>query len=328
MLGDDNLRHTTQVITTIILINLIVFRTVDKAHHIGILLDGSRFTKVTQLRTFTINTFTTFHTTIQLRQCDDRNIQLFRQSFQRTGNGTNLFLTATKRHTARIHQLKVVNNNDSHPMFTYQTTRFCSKFKYRQRRSIIHVKRCIHQILQFIVQLLPLITGQLSALDLSTLNLANIRNQTVHQLNVTHFKRKQRHRIPIIDSNILSHRKDKGGLTHRRTCSNNDKVGILPTGSHLVELCKTTLKTTQTIGSRRSLLNQLIGFVNHRIDLRIILFHVLLRNLKKFTFRFLHQVVHIQRFIKRFTLDIARKRNQLTRQRFLCNNTGVILNMR
>ena len=213
-------------------------------------------------------------------------------------------------------------------MFTYQTTRFRSKFKYRQRRSIIHVKRCIHQILQFIVQLLPLITCQLSALDLSTLNLADIRNQTVHQLNVTHFKREQRHRVPIIDSNILSHRKDKGGLTHRRTCSDNDKVGILPTGSHLVELCKTTLKTTQTVGSRRSLLNQLIGFVNHRIDLRIILFHVLLRNLKKFTFRFLHQVVHIQRFIERLTLDIACKCNQLTRQRFLCNNTGVILNMR
>ena len=152
----------------------------DKAHHIGILLDGSRFTKVTQLRTFTINTFTTFHTTIQLRQCDDRNIQLFRQSFQRTGNGTNLFLTATKCHTARIHQLKVVNNNDSHSMFTYQTTRFRSKFKYRQRRSIIHVKRCIHQILQFIVQLLPLITSQLSALDLSTFNFADIGNQTVH----------------------------------------------------------------------------------------------------------------------------------------------------
>ena len=90
-------------------------------------------------------------------------------------------------------------------MFTHQTTRFGSQFEHRQRRCIIHVKRRIHQILQFIVQLLPLITRQLSALNLSTFNFADIGNQTVHQLNVTHFKREQRHRVPVIHRNILSH---------------------------------------------------------------------------------------------------------------------------
>jgi len=56
----------------------------DKAHHIGILLDGPGFTQVTQLRTLSVNTFTALHTTIQLTQGNNRNVQLLCQAFQRT----------------------------------------------------------------------------------------------------------------------------------------------------------------------------------------------------------------------------------------------------
>ena len=212
-------------------------------------------------------------------------------------------------------------------MLAYQTACFRTQLENGQRRSIIHIERRIQQVLQLIVQLLPFVIRQLSALDFLTRNLADIRNQTVHQLDVTHFKREQRHRIPIINGNILRHRKYESRLTHGRTGSDNNKVGILPAGSHLVQFREATFKTAQTVGSRRSFLNQLIGFVNHRIDLRIILFHVLLRNLKKLAFRFLHQVVHIQRLIKSLALDIARKCNQLTRQRLLRNDTCMVFNM-
>jgi len=327
MLGYHNFRHTAQVVTTIILINLIIFRTVNKTHHIGILLDGSGFTKVTQLRAFTVNTFTTLHTTIQLRQGYNGNVQLLCQSFQRTGYRTNLFLTATECHTTRIHQLKVVNNNDSHPMFTHQTTCFGPEFKHRQRRSIVHIKRSIQQVFQFVVQLLPLIACQLSTFDLLTRNLTNIGDKTVDQLDVTHFKREQRYRIPIINSNILSHRKYESCLTHGRTGSDYNKVGVLPTGGHLVQFRKSTFKTTQTVRSCSRFLNQLIRFVNYRINLRIVFLHILLGNLKQLAFRLLHQVVHIQCLIKSLALNITGKRYQFARQRFLCNNTGVIFDM-
>ena len=199
-------------------------------------------------------------------------------------------------------------------MFTHQTTGFRTKLKHRQRGSIIHIQRCIQQILQFIIQLLPFIIRQLSAFYFLTRNLADIRNQTIHQLDITHFKRKQRYRVTIIDGYILRHRKDESCLPHRRTGGNNNKVGVLPTGSHLVQLRKTTFKATQSVRSCRCLLNQLIRFVNHRIDLRVVLLHVLLRNLKKLSFGFLHQIVHIQRFIKRLTLNVTGKSNQLARQ--------------
>lgn len=86
-----------------------------------------------------------------------------------------------------------------------QSTCLGSKLKYGQRGSIIDIKRCIQQILQFIIELLPFISCQLSALDFFTRNFTNVRDQTIDQLNVTHFKRKQGYRIPEIHGNILSH---------------------------------------------------------------------------------------------------------------------------
>ena len=66
MLGNNDFSHTMQVVSFFILKYLIIFGAMDKAHHIGILLDGPGFTQVTQLRTLSVNTFTALHTTIQL----------------------------------------------------------------------------------------------------------------------------------------------------------------------------------------------------------------------------------------------------------------------
>lgn len=74
VLGYDDFGHPVQVVSFLVGINLVIFRTVDEAHHIGILLDGSRFTQVTQLRTFPVDTFTALHTTVQLAQ---RTIGIF-----------------------------------------------------------------------------------------------------------------------------------------------------------------------------------------------------------------------------------------------------------
>ena len=165
-------------------------------------------------------------------------------------------------------------------MLTHQTTRFGTKFKNRQRRGIVDIQRCVDQIFQLIIQLLPLICSELAALDFLTRNFTDIGNQTIYQLYITHFKREQRNRIPEIYRYILCHRKHKCRFTHSRTGSDNNKVRVLPTGSHLVQLGITTLQATQTIGTGSSFLNQLIRLTNHRIDLRIVFLHVPLRNLK------------------------------------------------
>ena len=111
----------------------------DKTYHIGILLDGTRLTQVAQLRTLAFLSFTIFYTTIQLRQGDDGDVQFLGQSLQRTRNGADLFLTATERHTAGIHQLQVVDDNELHPVLAHQSACLGTQFENGERRRVIHV---------------------------------------------------------------------------------------------------------------------------------------------------------------------------------------------
>ena len=64
MLGNDELGEVRQVLVVLTLEYLIVLRTVDKAYHIGILLNGTRLTKVGKLGTLALVTLTVLYTTI------------------------------------------------------------------------------------------------------------------------------------------------------------------------------------------------------------------------------------------------------------------------
>ena len=131
----------------------------------------------------------------------------------------------------------------------------------------------------------------------------------------------------VVDGNVLGHGKHEGRLTHGRTGGNDDKVGILPTRSHLVELGKSTFQTTQTIGTGSRLLNKLVSLLNDRIDLRVVLLHVLLGNLEELSFSLLHQVVHIQGLVEGLGLNVAGESNELARQGFLRNDAGMIFDV-
>ena len=63
------------------------------------------------------------------------------------------------------------------------------------------------------------------------------------------------------------------------------------------------------------------------VDLGDILLYVTLRDLEQLTLRLLHQVLYIERLIKCLSLDHRRERDQLPRQIFLGDDTGVILDM-
>ena len=76
-----------QVASVIILIDMIVLRTVYEQYHVGILLDGSRLTQVTQLWALSFQSLTALNTTVQLTQCQDGNIQLLSQALERTRDG-------------------------------------------------------------------------------------------------------------------------------------------------------------------------------------------------------------------------------------------------
>ena len=153
VLGDDDFRHTVQVVPLFVLVNLVIFGAMDKTNHIGILLDGSGFTQVAQLRTLAVDTLTVLHPTVQLAQRNNRYVQFLGQPLERTRNGADLLLTAAERHSTGIHQLEIVYQDNLDPMLAHQTPGFRTQLENGQRRRIVHIKRGIIQLGDFIIQL-------------------------------------------------------------------------------------------------------------------------------------------------------------------------------
>ena len=172
-------------------------------HHIRILLNGTRFTKVAQLRSFTIVGISVFHTTVQLRECQDGNVQFLGQTLQRTTDGAHLFLSTTELGTVGIHQLQVVDHDHLHTLLSYQSSGLRTQLEDTHTRRIININRCTLQLTDIAVETFPLFFVQLTVQDLLTGDLANVRHQTVHQLHVVHFQREETDRILIVNRDIL-----------------------------------------------------------------------------------------------------------------------------
>ena len=82
MLGDDDLGQSAQVFARLVIaVDVVILRTVDETNHIGILLNRTGLAQVAQLRRFTLYALTRFDTTVQLRERDNRDVQLFCQTF-------------------------------------------------------------------------------------------------------------------------------------------------------------------------------------------------------------------------------------------------------
>ena len=212
-------------------------------------------------------------------------------------------------------------------MLAHQTPGFRTQLENGQRRRIVHIKRGIIQLGDFIIQLRPFVRRQLSAFQFLARNLAHVDNHTVDQLHVAHFQREHGYRNLHVHRHLLGHGEHESRLSHGRTGCNDDQIGVLPTGSHLVQLFEAAAQPAQSVAARRRLLQHVVSLANHGIDLRIVFLHVLLRNLEELSLGLLHQVVHIHRRVESFRLHQTGESNQLTCQEFLRDDTGMVFDM-
>ena len=65
MLGYDDFSLSAQIATGFVLKDFVVFRSMDKQHHVGILLNGTGLTQVGKLGAF-VAALTIFHATVEL----------------------------------------------------------------------------------------------------------------------------------------------------------------------------------------------------------------------------------------------------------------------
>ncbi len=89
----------------------IIFLAEDKHDHVGVLLDGARFTKVGQHGSFVLALLDGAR---KLRQRDHRNVQLLGQRLQSTGNFRDLLHTAiVARQAGAGYELQIVDDDQT-----------------------------------------------------------------------------------------------------------------------------------------------------------------------------------------------------------------------
>ena len=131
----------------------------------------------------------------------------------------------------------------------------------------------------------------------------------------------------MIYSDILSNRECKRRFSHGRTTRNNHQVRLLPATCNAIQFGISRRYSRQITCVSGCLLQDFRCLGYHRINLRIVLLHVGLRQREEVTFGFLHQLIYILRLIKRLGFDDTGIRNQLTSQRFLRKYFCMILDV-
>ena len=326
MLGNDKLRQAANVVATGVFARLgVVFRAVNKAHNVGVLLDGTRLTEVGELRTLAVGAV--FNATVKLRQRNHRNGKLLGKLLERARNGAHLLLTAAKLHSAGIHKLQIVDDNHLYVVLAHKAASLRTQFKHRERRSVVDIERSRIELLYAPHELVPLQARELSALDFLTLNLTHVADKAVHELKVRHLKREHGNGYIVVHRHILSHREHERGLTHGRTRSNDDEVAWLPARSHLVEVVEACFESAKSALAVRCVLNLLDCLADYGVDLRHVLLHIVLRNLEELTLSLLKQVVNVVRLVERFLEHSRAEADKLAGKILLRHNAGVIFHI-
>ena len=155
----------------------------------------------------------------------------------------------------------------------------------------------------------------------------HVAYQAIHQLDIIHFQREEADRNMIIDSHILGNTQGKRGLTHRRTSGNDNKVGRLPATGHIVETCITCRNTGESTRVLGGTLQNIDSVLDDRVNLGIVLLHVVLRQREEFSLSMLHQLVYIDTLVEGLCLNIRGIMDKLALKSFLSQDAGMILDM-
>src|SRR5699024_10792828 len=107
--------------------------TMKQHNHIGILLNRTRLTQITDRRHLVLPLL---RTTIQLRQRNNGNLKLLRQQLQRTRELRYLLLTTLDTLTTR-HELQIVDDDKLEPHPLLETTTLRTNLNKRHIRTVV-----------------------------------------------------------------------------------------------------------------------------------------------------------------------------------------------
>jgi len=121
-----------------------LFFLVNEDHHVGVLFDRAGFTQVRQLRALIVARFDLAR---QLRQRQDRNVELLGQRLEpRRDLGDLLHTTLAGALARALQQLQVIDHQEIEAALTLKPARTCGKLADREAAGFIDIKRQILQL--------------------------------------------------------------------------------------------------------------------------------------------------------------------------------------
>ena len=210
-------------------------------------------------------------------------------------------------------------------MLAHEAPRLGAKLEDGEARGVVDVDRRVVEVLDLVLQLLPLVLLQPAALDLLARQLADVHDEAVHKLHVAHLKREHSHGHLERDGHIAGHREHEGRLTHRGAGGDDDEVGVLPAGRDLVQVGKAGGQSAEALLPVGCPLKQLARLLDDGVDLHGLVADVLLRDAEKLALGLLHELFDLDRFVVGLALDLARVADQFAGQVLLGHDLRVAL---
>ena len=207
---------------------------INEHDYVGVLLDRSGFPQVGVHRALV---GALFEGTVELRQCDYRAVEFLGQGLQGSGDLGNLVGTVVTTGTGDLHQLQVVDHDQTDvAVLTHQTPGPRAHLGRADTGGVIDEQFAIVEQVDRRSQARPVIVFELAGTHLGLIDTAERGQHTHDQRFAWHLEGVHQHRLFAAQHGVFHQVHREGGLTHRRTTGDDDQVGRLQAAGFLVEI--------------------------------------------------------------------------------------------
>ncbi|CRI63137.1 hypothetical protein THIOKS11170027 [Thiocapsa sp. KS1] len=226
LLGDDDLGDT--LVLRVLVIDLVA---IDEDDEVCILFDCAR---LAQIRHHGPLVRPLLETAIELRERDDRDVELLGECLERAGDRGD-FGRPILADTGGLHELDVVEHDQTQiVLIALETPCARPDLGRREGGCVVDEHGCAGQDVDRRGQARPLVFLQSPGPDTVLIDAPERRHHAHRQRIARHLHAEDRHRALGLDGDMLGHVHRERGFAHRRAPRHDDEIrGLQPRGHHV-----------------------------------------------------------------------------------------------
>src|SRR3990172_7884337 len=227
LLSDDELRDPPVVGSGVVL-----FLAIDEDHDVRVLLERTRLPQIRELR---LVPAAGLGGAGELRERDDRDVELLRQPLQSPAYAPDL-LGAVLEPAPALHELKVVDDEKVEPGLELEPARLGAHFHHRDAGRVVDEYLCLGEIGDSLNQLRPVPLGEKPRTELVHIHPGLAAEHAEDELLFRHREAKDPDPPADPEPHVLRDVHAEAGFSHRRPGGHDDEVRALQARCDLVEL--------------------------------------------------------------------------------------------